>query len=300
VGLGDAVLAIGRRHAAAARRRRRDAAGRPAARRAGRRAGAPRARRRTARRGTRAGGANRGRCATARPWRSSPTWARPAEGREGRELGAEVVGLLRTEFLFLDRAQLPARTSRPRRCARSPRRADGRPLVVRTLDAGRRQAAARAADAARGQPIPRRAGHPPDAAAPRCPRHAAAGDPARRRRASGQGDAARWSPRSRRSAPLTRARRGARRTGIEAPLELGIMVEVPGRGADRGAPRRARGLLLGGHQRPHAVHDGRERGDERLAGCSPGRSPRSCASSPPRRGGVRARALGRGVRRARR
>ena len=47
------------------------------------------------------------------------------EAAKAVELGAEGVGLLRTEFLFLDRAELPTRTSRPRPCARSRSRSMG-------------------------------------------------------------------------------------------------------------------------------------------------------------------------------
>ncbi len=84
----------------------------------------------------------------------------------------------------------PARRSRPRRCARSPRALDGRPLIVRTLDAG--------AD----KPLPALP-MPPEAnpflgvrgirlalAAPGRARHAVPRDPPRGRRVPGQGDAA--------------------------------------------------------------------------------------------------------------
>jgi phosphoenolpyruvate-protein phosphotransferase/dihydroxyacetone kinase phosphotransfer subunit len=52
------------------------------------------------------------------------------------ELGAEGVGLLRTEFLFLDRAELPGEDEQAQTLRDIAIALDGRPLVVRTLDAG--------------------------------------------------------------------------------------------------------------------------------------------------------------------
>ena len=52
------------------------------------------------------------------------------------ELGAEGVGLLRTEFLFLDQPTLPSEDEQAERLAEIARALDGRPLIVRTLDAG--------------------------------------------------------------------------------------------------------------------------------------------------------------------
>jgi phosphoenolpyruvate-protein phosphotransferase len=50
--------------------------------------------------------------------------------------GAEGVGLLRTEFLFLDRPQLPDEDEQTSTLLEIARILDGRPLVMRTLDAG--------------------------------------------------------------------------------------------------------------------------------------------------------------------
>jgi multiphosphoryl transfer protein len=50
--------------------------------------------------------------------------------------GAEGVGLLRTEFLFLDRPELPGEEEQAETLREIARALDGRPLVVRTLDAG--------------------------------------------------------------------------------------------------------------------------------------------------------------------
>jgi multiphosphoryl transfer protein len=59
-----------------------------------------------------------------------------AEASRAVELGAEGVGLLRTEFLFLDRAELPDEEEQAETLREIARALDGRPLVVRTLDAG--------------------------------------------------------------------------------------------------------------------------------------------------------------------
>src|SRR5581483_10427092 len=59
-----------------------------------------------------------------------------AEAAKAVELGAEGVGLLRTEFLFLDRAELPGEEEQAQTLREIATALDGRPLVVRTLDAG--------------------------------------------------------------------------------------------------------------------------------------------------------------------
>ena len=58
------------------------------------------------------------------------------EAAKAVELGAEGVGLLRTEFLFLDRAELPGEEEQAETLREIAVALDGRPLVVRTLDAG--------------------------------------------------------------------------------------------------------------------------------------------------------------------
>jgi phosphocarrier protein FPr len=52
------------------------------------------------------------------------------------ELGAEGVGLLRSEFLFLDRAELPGEDEQAEAYGEVARALDGRPLIIRTLDVG--------------------------------------------------------------------------------------------------------------------------------------------------------------------
>jgi multiphosphoryl transfer protein len=59
-----------------------------------------------------------------------------SEAARAVELGAEGVGLLRTEFLFLGRAELPDEEEQAETLRAIARALDGRPLIVRTLDAG--------------------------------------------------------------------------------------------------------------------------------------------------------------------
>ncbi len=58
------------------------------------------------------------------------------EAAKAVELGAEGVGLLRTEFLFLDRPELPNEEEQAETLREIAVALAGRPLVVRTLDAG--------------------------------------------------------------------------------------------------------------------------------------------------------------------
>jgi len=58
------------------------------------------------------------------------------ETAEAVELGAEAVGLLRTELVFMEHAQAPDQAAQEREYRRVLDALDGRPLVVRTLDVG--------------------------------------------------------------------------------------------------------------------------------------------------------------------
>jgi phosphocarrier protein FPr len=58
------------------------------------------------------------------------------ETAEAVELGAEAVGLLRTELVFMEHAQAPSQAAQEREYRRVLDALDGRPLVVRTLDVG--------------------------------------------------------------------------------------------------------------------------------------------------------------------
>ena len=58
------------------------------------------------------------------------------ETADAVELGAEAVGLLRTELVFMEHAQAPDHAAQEREYRRVLDALDGRPLVVRTLDVG--------------------------------------------------------------------------------------------------------------------------------------------------------------------
>ena len=58
------------------------------------------------------------------------------DARLAVEFGAEGVGLLRTEFLYLERASLPSEEEQADTLRQIAEALEGRPLVVRTLDAG--------------------------------------------------------------------------------------------------------------------------------------------------------------------
>jgi phosphoenolpyruvate-protein kinase (PTS system EI component) len=58
------------------------------------------------------------------------------EAQRAIEFGAEGVGMLRTEFLFLNRDELPGEDEQVEVMSQIARELGGRPLIVRTLDAG--------------------------------------------------------------------------------------------------------------------------------------------------------------------
>jgi multiphosphoryl transfer protein len=60
----------------------------------------------------------------------------PTDATTAVELGAEGVGLLRTEFLFLEHPTLPSEQEQVERLAEIAGALGGRPLIVRTLDVG--------------------------------------------------------------------------------------------------------------------------------------------------------------------
>ena len=150
-----------------------------------------------------------------------------ADAARAVELGAEGVGLLRTEFLFLGRNELPGEDEQAETLRAIAEALGGRPLVVRTLDAG--------AD----KPLPALPMPPEDnpflgvrgirlalsrpevlATQFRAILRVAADHPVKT-----------MLPMVATLAEITAARevldRARADTGIDAPMELGIMVEVP-------------------------------------------------------------------------
>ncbi len=74
----------------------------------------------------------------ATPWKCSPTSVRSSGIAKVVEQGAEGVGLLRTELIFMAHTQAPDVATQEAEYRRVLDGLDGRPLVVRTLDARRR------------------------------------------------------------------------------------------------------------------------------------------------------------------
>ena len=189
-------------------------------------------------------------------------------------LGAEGVGLLRTEFLFLGRDELPGEDEQAETLREIAQALDGRPLIVRTLDAGADKPLPALPMPPEDNPFlgvrgirlalarPERAGHPVS-------RH-----PARRRRAPGQDDAADGGHAGRdRRPPGSCSIRRAPTPAIDAPMELGIMVEVPA--AALGAARLAAHVdffSLGTNDLTQYTMAA-ERGDARLAALLAGPQP---------------------------
>jgi len=196
-----------------------------------------------------------------------------AEAAEAVNLGAEGVGLLRTEFLFLHRQELPDEEEQAQTLREIAEALQGRPLVVRTLDAG--------AD----KPLPALP-MPPEAN----PFLGVRGIRLALRRRDVLATQLRAILRAAAEHPIkamlpmvatleeilaTRAVLDEARaaTGIDTPLELGIMVEVPA------------AALTAAHLAPHVdffsvgTNDltqytmAAERGDERLASLLAGPQP---------------------------
>jgi phosphocarrier protein FPr len=196
-----------------------------------------------------------------------------AQAAEAVKLGAEGVGLLRTEFLFLDRPELPDEDEQARTLVEIAGALDGRPLVVRTLDAGADKPLPALPMPPEANPFLgvrgiRLALRRPDVLATqfRAILRAAAEHPVKA-----------MLPMVATLDEIRAARalfdRAREQTGIDAPLELGIMVEVPAAAltAARLAPH-VDFFSLGTNDLTQYTMAA-ERGDERLAGLLAGPQP---------------------------
>jgi multiphosphoryl transfer protein len=151
----------------------------------------------------------------------------PAAAAAALELGAEGVGLLRTEFMFLDQPSLPSEDEQARQIGDIARALDGRPLIVRTLDAGADKPLPALPMEPEANPFLGRRGIRLSLARPellatqlRAALRVAAEHPLKL-----------MFPMVATEAELERAleilARAREETGIDAPMETGIMVEVP-------------------------------------------------------------------------
>ena len=144
---------------------------------------APRAARTSGARPRRASGPTSRRSrATAGTWRWPRTSGRRTTRPRPWRAGADGVGLLRTEFLFLDRATAPDEEEQLRAYGEIGALMEGRRTVLRTLDAGADKPLRLRAARPRGEPVPRRARRAAVAGAPRAARDPAARGAARGRR----------------------------------------------------------------------------------------------------------------------
>ena len=142
-------------------------------------------------------------------------------------LGADGVGLLRTEFLFLDRAEIPSEEEQVETLTEIVTALGGRPLIVRTLDVGADKPLPALPMAAERNPFLGRRGlrlslQQPElfAAQLRAILRVAAEHPVNVMFPM-------VASAAELEAALAAVSRARAQTGVQAPLEAGIMVEVP-------------------------------------------------------------------------
>jgi phosphoenolpyruvate-protein phosphotransferase/dihydroxyacetone kinase phosphotransfer subunit len=196
-----------------------------------------------------------------------------AEAAQAVALGAEGVGLLRTEFLFLDRQQLPDEDEQAETLREIARALEGRPLVVRTLDAGADKPLPALPMPAEANPFLgvrgiRLALQRPEVLATqlRAILRVAAEHPLKAMLPM----VASLSEVRAARALLDEARAA---TGIDAPLELGIMVEVPAAALTAATLAPHVDFFSVGTNDLTQYTMAAERGDERLAGLLAGPQP---------------------------
>ena len=218
----------------------------------------------------------------------------PADAVRAVAAGADGVGLFRTEFLFMGRSSMPDAREQEAAYRETAEALGGRPLVIRTLDAGADKPLPYLDQPSEPNPFLGVRGIRLGLDRPRSPTDATGSDPPRGRRPSAASDVpdgchGRRAPRGQRSA------RTRRRTAADARSRRdggGAVGRVAG-----GPPGGARGLLLDRHERSHPIHDGRgsrERSCERTGRRRPSRG--ASLDQDDRRGRGRPGAMGRGVR----
>ena len=189
------------------------------------------------------------------------------------EQGAEGVGLLRTEFLFLDRDELPDEDEQAEAYATVARGLGGRPLIIRTLDVGADKPLRALPQEPEANPFLGRRGirlqlARPDllAAQLRAVLRTAAEHPVKVMfpmvATIGEVRAAR--------AALDEARRAL---GIDPPLEVGVMVEVPAVAVDAERFARELDFLSIGTNDLAQYTMAAERGNEHVAALAAGPVP---------------------------
>jgi phosphocarrier protein FPr len=196
-----------------------------------------------------------------------------AEASGAVTLGAEGVGLLRTEFLFLDRTELPGEDEQAATLTEIARALEGRPLVVRTLDAGADKPLPALPMPAETNPFLgvrgiRLALQRPDVLATqfRAILRVAAEHPVKAMLPM----VATLQELREARAVLDEARAA---TGIDVPLELGIMVEVPAAALLAGRLAQEADFFSVGTNDLTQYTMAAERGDERLASLLAGPQP---------------------------
>jgi multiphosphoryl transfer protein len=143
------------------------------------------------------------------------------------ELGADGVGLLRTEFLFLDRNETPDEEEQAQTLTTIAKALDGRPLIVRTLDVGADKPLPSLPLPAEQNPFLGRRGirlsldHPELLAAQLRAVLRVAADYPLKLMFPMVATPAEFE------AALSAVARARGATGVDAPLEVGIMIEVP-------------------------------------------------------------------------
>ena len=180
--------------------------------------------------------------------------------------GAEGCGLLRTEFLFLDRAAAPSEEEQRAAYAAIAEALGGRPLIVRTLDIGGDKPVPYLPFPPEDNPALGAARHPAGAGAARSARDAVPRDPDGRARGAVPHHAADDRRSSANSSVRARCstRRRARLGRSRAPF--GVMIETPAAALLARRYRRRGRFPVGRHQRPDPICPGRR---SRQSGAAP-------------------------------